>query len=934
MKFKITSIIIFLFTLNSLTANESNTELLSTGAITGRVTSAATGESLPGATIKVNDLKLYTTSDIYGSYRITRIPAGEYSISISYMGYNTKTLNVNIETGKTKNVNIELTESTIEVDEVVIQEFLRGQARALNQQKEAESIRSIISWQQIERFPDLSIAESAKRIPGISTDYRRGESSEILLRGLPGNFHVLTINNQRVASSDEVTRSTDASIINSDMVSSIEVIKSITPDMDADATSGVINIITRRPVGNEKILHINAGSGYNNLSSLPMWIGSATYGQRNGKVDWILSGSYQKDQRAVEDIRHDWGVEDFGDGDEDVLARLTSSHYQTDRQRAGITGQMDYNINERSVLYFMGHFNNFNDYETRNETVYRIDNGDYESPNYVTGARYEKDLREQRRITNLYSLNAGGKHDLNILTVDYNLGYSFGSYDIPLREQYVFRHDDKPDYIIDLSDRQFGNVEFDGDFSPNNYESLIFRQYDRRLDYAEDKDMFSTLNISIPYQIAGNYAIIKLGGKYWNKQKDRETLQRRWDNYNGEDDLTMAQFAIDTDGNIVGNRYDMAGDIDWEEGRNFFNNNIDDFSLDENRAKENSDPYNYSAMETIIAAYGLTDITLGNLSVNAGARMEHASNNYKGNKVVFDDEGDYQATQEIESDTKKQLHIFPMINFKYKANEISNIRLGYTHTIVRPNFNYIIPFEIVNHDKQTVVKGNPELQPSTSINLDLAYERYLPYSGLLSTGVFYKNMSDFIFLESTVISGDTNAGYSLEMPKNGESAYIYGVEFAWQQQLKFLPGFLSDFGIYSNYTYTHSDAKIIVPEERRIPLPQQAPHVFNAALSYDKGGFSGQISYTFRDTWLHSVGVQDRAPSVSNIDDVFLDRYFMKSGQLDLALSYNFTKFLKIYANFNNLTGESHMQYFYDPVYPYRNSLFSWWCTFGLKYQL
>lgn len=67
---------------------------------------------------------------------------------------------------------------------------------------------------------------------------------------------------------------------------------------------------------------------------------------------------------------------------------------------------------------------------------------------------------------------------------------------------------------------------------------------------------------------------------------------------------------------------------------------------------------------------------------------------------------------------------------------------------------------------------------------------------------------------------------------NGESAYVYGLEIAWQQKLDFLPGFWSDFGIYANYTYSKSEAKVIVPVERRIALPMQTPHVYNVALSY------------------------------------------------------------------------------------------------------
>jgi TonB-dependent receptor len=904
-----------------------------TGSISGRITNEQTGKYLPGAVIKLEDRNKATTSDMYGSFRIAGLQEGGYSLQVSYLGFESKNIRVEVVPGKRARIKIALSEKAMEIDEVVVNDVFRGQARGLNQQKEAESIKNIVSYQQMERFPDLSIAESANRIAGISTDYRRGEASEILVRGLPGSFHNVTINDHRVASSDEVSRSTDASIINSDMVSAIEITKSITPDMDADATSGVINLVTRRPVGDEKIFHVNVGSGYNSLSQLPMWIGSVTYGQRNGKLDWVISGSYQKDQRSTEDIRHDWGVEDFGNGPEDVLARLTSSLYETDRERAGATAHLDYYINERSNLYLMGHYNRFDDYETRNETRHRFADGNYVNPGEVNRARYERDFREQQRITNLFSLNAGGKHDLSLATIDYNLGYSYGSYEIPLRESLSFRHDDRVDYDeIDFSDREFGQFEFSEDFDPYNFNSLGFRHYDRRLDDAYDNNFFSDLNISIPYELSDYSGKVQFGGKYRYKSKERETLERRWKSYDGV--LYMSDFHKDKENMIIQDRYELKGDIDWGEAKSFLDDNMKLFGLDETRMYERSDPNNYRARETILAAYALTDITFGQLNINAGVRMEQSMTNYKGNMVVFDDQGDYQYTEGIESDDINHLDFFPMINLKYSPDALTNIRLAYTHSIIRPDFQNLVPYELINHERQVVRMGNPDLKPSTSLNLDLMYEKYLENAGFLSAGVFYKDMADFIYNESTTFSEGVYEGYALERPENGESAFIYGFEASWQQRMRFLPGFLGNTGIYANYTYSKSEAKIIVPQERRIPMPLQAPHVFNLALSYNAGGFSGQISYAFRDTWLHRVGVQDRAPSISQTDDKFLDRYFEYSGHLDLALSYNFTPGLQGYANFKNLSGESHVQYFYDPVYPYRNTFFSWLSTFGVKYRL
>ncbi|MFN3556262.1 MAG: TonB-dependent receptor [Bacteroidales bacterium] len=920
---------------NTLRDEASPESEMATGSVSGLVTDATTGEQLPGASVFIRNRPGGASTDIYGSFRLQGVAVGKHTLVVSYLGFETQETEIEIAQGQNVRVDIALQSGFVTMGEVVITGVMRGQARAFNQQKESENVRNIVSSQQIERFPDNNITEAVKRIPGISTEPLRGEAAAIMIRGLPASFHTVTINNQRVASTDETNRATNTAILNTDMVSAIEVSKTITPDMDADALSGSINLVTRRPVGDARIFNVTAGSGYNNMSGRPQWIGSATYGEREGRFSWVINGNYQKDNRATEDIRHDWGVRDFGNGDVDVLAGLRPSFYETERQRMGVSGQLEFNISDRSSLYFMGNFNNYDEYEIRNDVRHGVSNGSYQSASSVTGARYEKVIREYNRVTDLYSMNAGGKHDLGIATLDYNVGYSFGSFNVPLREYYAFRHADRPDYQVDISNREFATLQITNSetFNPNAYDRMRFRYYERRRDDVRDNDLFSTLNLQLPYQLGNYNAHLKVGGKYWLKTKTREMLEQRWTAFTG-DPITMAMFALDEDRQMIGDRYWLGGAIDWDKGKEFFNQNEALFVEDADRTRENSDPNNYTARETILAAYALTDITLGKLNINAGVRMEQVINSYEGNRVIFDESGNYSATIPIKADDQSYFNFFPMINLRYQLDPLSNLRFAWTHSIARPDFEYLVPYELVNNDNDVISQGNPDLNPSRSMNLDLMYERFFSNVGIVSAGVFFKNMDQFIYNENTIIQGGQYDGYRLSRPENGESAYLYGIEMAWQQQLTFLPGAWSGLGIYANYSYIHSEAKIIVPEERRIRLPKQAPHIFNFALSYDRGGFSGQISYAFRDTWLHNVGGSSSAPSISQVSDVFLDRFLMHSGQLDLVLSYNINANLRLFANFNNLTNQSHQHYFYDPIYPYRNSFHSWWSNFGVRYSL
>lgn len=903
------------------------------GELRGRIFDADNGEPLIGAVVRVeNNTSLGSVTDHNGSYRIQNIPAGDHKILISYLGYESTERDVLIEANKPTTLTLRLISTTSSMEEVTIVAFRKGQSRSMNVQKEAPNLKTIVSYEQIERFPDLNIAESIKRVPGVVTEPDRGEAESVKVRGLPSGMHTVTLNGQRMSATGN-DRETDTRIIPTGMISSMELIKSPTADMDADATSGSINLITTRPVGDEVMLKGQVGTGYNAMSGRPQWLGSLTYSKRVGKLDFVVSGNYQKDNRATEDIRHDWDVRSFGNGPQDVLAGLRPSEYHTERRRIGIGTQLDYLFNDRSSVYFRAVYNNFDEYELRNDARHGLDNGTYIAPGMVERARFEKVLREYNRITNLVNLNAGGKHDIGKATLDYNVGYSRGTFNVPLREYYAFRHTGRPDYKYDITDRSYASLEVTNGVDLNNPSDMRFRYYENRRDDITDTDKFATINLEVPYYLGAGKGKLKVGGKAWQKTKERIMEENRWTSYSG--DLSMAQFFQPNDKSLVGGRYPIFGQIDWEQGKRFFNENYANFGLDEARSRLNSDPNNYYAVENIFATYAMTDLKFGNLNINAGLRGEQVNNSYRGNEVTFNESGVYESTTPVQVDDISYFNLFPMMNMKFEINRMSNIRFAYTQTIVRPDFTDLVPYRLINEDNQIINTGNPYLRPSTAHNVDISYENYFQSVGMLSIGGFYKNFDDFIYNELTVVQdGSIFNGYQLISPENGESAFTLGVEVAWQQKLDFLPGFMKNFGIFANYTFAYSEAEIEVPEDRVIMLPMQPRHIMNIALQYDKGGFSAQLSYNWRDTWLHEVGFWADMPTLNPNQQVYNDRFFKSIGQLDFSASQRISKNFSTFVNLNNLTNTSHIHYFTNPIYPYRNSVHGWWGMLGLRYNL
>jgi hypothetical protein len=234
----------------------------------GRVVKNVTGYDLSkglagswGTLAVVTDVtfKVLPAAETETTLVLRGLTAGDYTLTIRHLGYGTREILVTVSPGDRLERNVELTGEVTPGDEDFVVRYQREQAQTLNTQKASASIRSIISSGQIDRFTDVTAEDAMARLPGVQFN-RRGE---VNLRGGGRDMHYVTVNGQRIGSTGLGERSVDLESISSDMVRELEVVKVITPDMDADAVSGVINISTRRPVGNGRELSARIGGGFN-----------------------------------------------------------------------------------------------------------------------------------------------------------------------------------------------------------------------------------------------------------------------------------------------------------------------------------------------------------------------------------------------------------------------------------------------------------------------------------------------------------------------------------------------------------------------------------------------------------------------------------------------------------------------------------------------
>ena len=170
--------------------------------ISGRVTDAGSGDFLPGANVVVEGTNFGASSDRSGSYTITGLAAGDYTLQVSYIGYSDYSAQVTVAGENVAN-DIQLSVSYVSMEAVNVDGLAQGQVKALNQQRSAGNIKNVVSRDQMEKFPDQNVADVLQRLPGIALESDHGEGRYVQIRGAEASLNTTTINGVKVPSPED-----------------------------------------------------------------------------------------------------------------------------------------------------------------------------------------------------------------------------------------------------------------------------------------------------------------------------------------------------------------------------------------------------------------------------------------------------------------------------------------------------------------------------------------------------------------------------------------------------------------------------------------------------------------------------------------------------------------------------------------------------------
>lgn len=874
--------------------------------ITGEVVDK-NNHPLPGATLIISTLNKGAASDVNGHFMIGNLTEGSYSLEARYIGYSTKVVEVELGAGDQEHVLFVLEEG-IDIDPIIISERIAGESKALNRQKTNINITNIVSSEQIERFPDANIGDALKRLPGINVMYDQGEARFGVIRGTQPELNSVTINGERIPSAEAEKRYVQLDLVPSDMIQTIEVNKALTPDMDADAIGGSVNLITKSATAGQ-LFSGSLGTGYNFISGKLVEKANLTYANRiaGDKLGLVLNGSFFNNPMESHNIEAEWDYADENDKDGTAYpSNFETRQYFVTRLRQSYSLSSDYKINNSNKLFLSAIYNWRNDFENRYRLRYKDIEWDDETSSYfgevVRQAKGgDSDTRDARlEDQRMINFRLGGDHTAGILHFDWSASYAKASEERTDERYLAFNAEDVQFFMPTINeDKRTPYILTEAEYNDFN-DSFGVDELTQEYQITEEIDKNFALNFELPL-LTGK---IKFGGRYRDKSKMRDNQFYEYEPVDEEDFLNSALAAKED----FSDRDFLAGDYmigSFAPASFLGSQDLSSADFEEEEVIEEL-AGNFNASEKIIAGYAMFTGNLGpKMSFLAGVRIENTLLEYQGFEY-FVDENDPREEWLEETDlvNDNYLNIMPALHIKYSPVGNMNLRLAWTNTLARPNYFDLVPYRELNADDSELAVGNPDLIPTTSMNLDLLGEYFFENVGLLSGGLFYKKLDNIIAM---TIDDDYQFNYNGNLeswefvqPMNVGNGILAGFEGSFSRRLNFLPGFLGNLTFYSNYTYNYSkltDVTVEGREDEELQIPGSPKHLINLSLAYDSKKLDVRVSYN------HASAFRDGEEGGYG-EEAFYDRWYDKVDYLDVNANVALTKNLDLYLEINNILNQ------------------------------
>jgi len=923
------------------------------GIIKGRILDKESGEPLIGANAIVVNTSLGAAADIDGRLILYHIPAGEQTIRISFIGYSSIDVKVDVKADETVEKEFRLSVQAIQGETVTVTAQVKGQMNAINQQLSSNRIVNMVSEDKIKELPDANAAEAIGRLPGISTLRSSGEANKIVIRGLAPQYNLVAVNDITMAGTSKYDRSIDLTMITPLMLKSVEVSKSLTPDMEANAIGGSVNMQLREaPSGLHSDLMWQSGyTAKNNVYSNFKAYGAVSDRFFDDKLGiyFLLSGEkYDRDADNMEAGTRVASENPGGIAPIQITDMTLNRHFET-RSRYGGNLILDYKLTNGSIqlINMISRLNSdYKDYKTK-----------YDYSGSSLGWNYQDGVAKTDQLIDALQ----GKYDFGFLAMDLSVANTYSRNYNPYVPNYQFDEGTSNDTI-------YGFVGIRGPIPNNTPPEELFqratfvpqRAYIDQIGYNtynfKENDQTAAANFKVPYNFLSTYisGFLKFGGKYryYHRINDENApyLQLR---YQGNDVVPLLRTAFpnivydaskqgfgafnftDNSSKLMSSFLDNKfGGILWAPGvtlptemLNYVRANCTT-ALNWHDAAYEDLINDYNNVERYTAGYLMTELNVGaDLLIVGGARYEKDVMEFTAYKMKQMQNSLMVTATPVTSNPSNEYWL-PMVQMKYSPLTWADIRFAYSKTLARPNFDQLSPYENSDLNGNYLNAGNPKLIPAVSHNRDVMLTLHGDKMGLLSIGAFSKTISNFsyfiqypLYINSTVPGFDSLAQHPFAVQgaklstfnNNPYEATVQGIEVDYQTHLWFAPAPLNGIVLGINYTHIKSStnypmilisSKIVIPptgrpysvnyiydSTRAGRLINQPNDILNAIVGYDYKGFSGRVSFMFQGNAVSGIGIRDE-------QDSFTKDYFRIDASLKQTLPI---EGLEVYLNINNI---------------------------------
>ena len=788
------------------------------GTVAGHVVDSA-GAPLAADISVIGNVRFGVNAGADGAYAIAALPAGNYRLQAHFIGFKPDTFSVAVAAGQTTYHRIVLRADVNTLKSVLVTSPRLNEtaAGALQEQKDADNIVTVMSGDEIRALPNANAAEALARLPGVTAERDEGEGKYVEIRGTPPDFQHVTIDGADVPG----TLATDVRAVKlddvpADLLGAIEVTKTLTADQDARAIGGSVNLVTKVPEGSPHG-YFAGNYAYQSLQSTDNGQADVSYGGRVGgtqKFGFLVSGTYNRTNRTIDDVEPSFGADFIGaNGSVTPVssgsafnhvypAQWSERDYSYYRTRYGLGGDLDYRFSPTSSVFIKGLWSAFFDEANRWETS--VGGGTDAMINgvpTVTGASVSNAVANRGPIEHTWGFTGGGKQDVGRVHLSYAANFA-GSQ--------ATQHDHYEDDYNPTSNSPLNFFNYTYNTNPLKPTYTVSRAVRAAIanpaDYAlgtlaTDNELNSGQTVGakadalVPYALGGLPASFKFGAKISNEHKGYLSFQPAFD-YVGNNPLTLATFpstysnpgfynqvcngcyTLAPFGNMpTVNKYYVAHRSQFEEeGGQVLSDNLATFA----------------GTEQVIAGYAMQTLDVRALHINVGVRVENTNVGYAGHATATPDD---TVASTVVHGSSTYTDLFPSLQLRYALDDNTNLRAAVTKGVARPDYIQLSPSLSAQQAErgninQPISLGNPALKPEYAWNFDLLGEHYFSAVGVLSGGLFYKDIYDFIFQRTALYTGGLTQydGFYASQTQNGPSAHLWGAEFDYTEHLELPAG--------------------------------------------------------------------------------------------------------------------------------------------------